>query len=44
MASIDVDHNGRIDLLEFIVMMHQTVGRTDTMEEIKMAFRLAVSH
>merc|ERR1719278_1722825 len=39
MASIDVDHNGRIDLLEFIVMMHQTVGRTDTMEEIRMAFR-----
>ena len=43
MASIDVDHNGKIDLLEFIVMMHQTVGRTDTMEEIRMAFRFAFS-
>ena len=43
MASIDVDHNGRIDLLEFIVMMHQTVGTTDTMEEIRMAFRFAFS-
>ena len=43
MASIDVDHNGRIDLLEFVVMMHQTVGRTDTMEEIRMAFRFAFS-
>ena len=44
MASIDVDHNGRIDLLEFVVMMHQTVGRTDTMEEIRMAFRFAFIH
>ena len=44
MASIDVDHNGKIDLVEFIVMMHHTVGRTDTMEEIRMAFRFAFIH
>ena len=41
MASIDVDHNGKIDLLEFVLMMHNTVGKTDTMEEIRMAFRFA---
>ena len=41
MASIDVDHNGKIDLLEFVLMMHNTVGKTDTMEEIRMAFRCA---
>ena len=41
MASIDVDHNGKIDLLEFVLMMHNTVGKTDAMEEIRMAFRCA---
>merc|ERR1711936_542963 len=39
MAGVDVDHNGKIDLQEFVLMMHNTVGKTDTMEEIKMAFR-----
>ena len=29
----------QIDLMEFISMMHDTLGKTDTMEEIKMAFR-----
>ena len=29
----------KIDLLEFILMMHDTVGKSDDMEEIKMAFR-----
>ena len=38
-AEVDVDHNGKMDLLEFIMMMHNQVGNTDTMEEMKMAFR-----
>ena len=29
----------QIDLLEFILMMHETVGKIDELEEIKMAFR-----
>ena len=29
----------QIDLMEFICMMHDNLGTTDTMEEIKMAFR-----
>merc|ERR1719285_81046 len=39
MAEVDVDHNGKIDLREFIVMMHGQVGTTDTMEEMRIAFR-----
>ena len=38
-AEVDVDHNGKMDLLEFIMMMHNQLGNTDTMQEIKMAFR-----
>ena len=38
-AEVDVDHNGKMDLMEFIMMMHNQVGNTDTMEEMKMAFR-----
>ena len=38
-AEVDVDHNGKMDLMEFIMMMHNQVGKTDTMEEMKMAFR-----
>ena len=44
MAGVDVDHNGKIDLQEFVLMMHNTVGKIDTMEEIRMAFRSASSH
>jgi len=39
MAEVDVDHNGKMDLAEFIVMMHGQVGSTDTMEEMRIAFR-----
>merc|ERR1712080_620602 len=39
MAEVDVDHNGKMDLGEFIVMMHSQVGSTDTMEEMRIAFR-----
>ena len=27
MAEVDVDHNGKMDLAEFIVMMHNQVAR-----------------
>jgi len=39
MAVVDIDHNGKMDLTEFILMMHKQVGSPDTMEDIKMAFR-----
>merc|ERR1719431_1407094 len=39
MAEVDVDHNGKMDLAEFIVMMHNQVGSSDTMEEMRIAFR-----
>jgi len=39
MAEVDVDHNGKMDLSEFILMMHKQVGSTDTMEEMRIAFR-----
>jgi len=39
MAEVDVDHNGKVDLREFIVMMHDQVGTFDDIEELKMAFR-----
>lgn len=39
MAEVDVDHNGKMDLAEFIVMMHSQVGSIDTMEEMRIAFR-----
>merc|ERR1719391_896035 len=39
MAEVDVDHNGKVDLREFIVMMYNQVGLTDDMEEMRMAFR-----
>jgi len=39
MAEVDVDHNGKVDLREFIVMMYNQVGITDDMEEMRIAFR-----
>ena len=39
MAEADVDHNGKLELPEFIVLMHNKLGRTDQAEEMKMAFR-----
>ena len=39
MAEVDLDHNGKMDLKEFIVMMYNVLGNKDNMEEIQMAFR-----
>jgi len=39
MAEVDVDHNGKVDLREFVVMMYNQVGITDDMEVMQMAFR-----
>ena len=39
MVRVDVDHNGKIDLMEFIWMMNDTLEKTDTMEDLKIAFR-----
>ena len=45
MAQADVDHNGKLDLSEFIVMMYNNYLETENdlekekMEEMKMAFR-----
>jgi len=39
MAEVDVDHNGKVDLREFVVMMYNQVGITDDMEVMRMAFR-----
>ena len=40
MAEVDLDHNGKMDLREFIVMMYNVLGNNkDNMEEIQMAFR-----
>jgi len=40
MAEVDLDHNGKMDLKEFIVMMYNVLGNNkDNMEEIQMAFR-----
>merc|ERR1711892_267808 len=39
MAEVDVDHNGKLDLREFILMMYNMLGNKDNMEEMKMAFR-----
>merc|ERR1739838_1090764 len=39
MAEVDVDHNGKLDLREFILMMYNLLGNKDNMEEMKMAFR-----
>ena len=45
MAQADVDHNGKLDLTEFIVMMYNNYLETEDdlekekMEEMKMAFR-----
>ena len=37
MAEVDVDHNGKMDLREFVQMMHKMLGNKDkdNMEEIK---------
>jgi len=43
MAQVDVDHNGKLDLTEFIVMMHnhnlENNMEEENIEEMKMAFR-----
>eukprot|EP00090_Calanus_glacialis_P004738 TRINITY_DN13561_c0_g1_i2.p2 TRINITY_DN13561_c0_g1~~TRINITY_DN13561_c0_g1_i2.p2 ORF type:complete len:221 (-),score=70.77 TRINITY_DN13561_c0_g1_i2:1388-2011(-) len=41
MAEVDVDHNGKMDLREFVQMMHKMLGNKDkdNMEEIQIAFR-----
>ena len=39
MAKVDVDHNGKMDLKEFIVLMHTMLGNKDNMEEMELAFR-----
>ena len=45
MAQVDVDHNGKLDLNEFIVMMHnhnlENNMEEENIEEMKMAFRLS---
>jgi len=39
-AEADIDHNGTLELAEFIILMHNKVGRSDQTEEMKMAFRV----
>ena len=39
MAEVDVDHNGKMDLKEFILMMYNLLGNKDNMEEMHLAFR-----
>jgi len=39
MAEVEVDHNGKMNLSQFIMLMHNQVGNTDTMEEMRIAFR-----
>ena len=39
MAVVDVNHNGKIDLFEFVLMMHNNIGNQDPLEEIRIAFR-----
>ena len=41
MAEVDVDHNGKMDLREFVQMMYNMVGSKDkdNMDEIQIAFR-----
>ena len=43
MAMADVDHNGKLDLTEFIVLMYnnnlENYIEEDNTEEMKMAFR-----
>jgi len=41
MAEVDLDHNGKLDLKEFIMLMHNMMENkdNDNMEEIQMAFR-----
>lgn len=40
LAEVDVNHDGKMDLGEFVTMMHNHVGDPDTMEEIRIAFRV----
>ena len=39
MAEVDVNHNGKIDLFEFVLMMHNNIAQSDDMEDIQLAFR-----
>ena len=39
MAVVDVNHNGKIDLFEFVLMMHNNIGDPDPLDEIRIAFR-----
>ena len=43
MAKVDVDHNGKLDLTEFIVMMYnhnlENNMEEENIEEMRMAFR-----
>ena len=43
MAKVEVDHNGKLDLTEFIVMMYnhnlENNMEEENIEEMKMAFR-----
>ena len=40
MAEVDVNHNGKIDLFEFVMMMHNNIAHSDEIEDIRIAFRL----
>ena len=39
MAVVDVNHNGKIDLFEFVLLMHNNMGDPDPLDEIRIAFR-----
>ena len=39
MAVVDVNHNGKIDLFEFVLMMHNNIDQPDPLDEIRIAFR-----
>ena len=41
MAEVDIDHNGKLDIVEFIVFMSKVLNvHFDNMEELKIAFRV----
>ena len=41
MAEVDIDHNGKLDILEFIVFMSKVLNvHFDNMEELKIAFKV----
>ncbi len=39
MNEIDIDHNGKLDFLEFTIMMRDKLANEDMEMEIKQAFR-----